>query len=151
VERSRFRGHPLCKVLTDAQLDRLASCARDVSVEDGALVFRDGAVADALYLLRDGCVTLEQHVAGQGVIKVESLCAGDILGLSWLFPAAQWTLDARAVGTVDAIALDAEGLRQAMQDDPALGLALLTHVVGALYRRLMRARLQRLDVYRMGV
>jgi CRP/FNR family transcriptional regulator, cyclic AMP receptor protein len=151
VERSRFRGHPLFKVLTEAQLDRLVPCAREATFEDGVLVFRDGAIADALYLLRAGCVALEQHVPGQGVIKVESLCAGDILGLSWLFPTAQWTLDARAVGTVEAVALDAAGLRQAMQEDPALGLALLTHVVGALYRRLMRARLQRLDVYRMGV
>lgn len=35
-----------------------------------------------------------------------------------------------------------------MNEDPALGLELMTRVVQALYNRLVRVRLQRLDVYR---
>ena len=81
---------------------------------------------------------------------VETLSSGDILGLSWLFPRGRWTLDARCVEDVQAFALGAGGLRAQMTADQSLGLEVLTHVVQALYQRLMRVRLQRLDVYKAG-
>jgi CRP/FNR family transcriptional regulator, cyclic AMP receptor protein len=151
VEITAFRDHPLFATLTTAQLERLLPCAREIVFPDDALILREGDVADTLYVLRAGCVALEQHFAGRGVVKVESLCAGDILGLSWLLPAGHWTLDARCQGPVEVIAISADCLRTCMHADQALGLDLLTHVLEALYRRLTRVRLQRLDVYTNGV
>jgi CRP/FNR family transcriptional regulator, cyclic AMP receptor protein len=85
------------------------------------------------------------------VMQVESLCDGDVLGLSWLFPEAHWTLDARCSAPVRATQLDAACVREAMQEDAQVSLGLLTHVTHALYQRLMRVRLQRLDVYKSGM
>jgi hypothetical protein len=80
-------------------------------------------------------------------VQVENLVAGDILGLSWLFPDAHWTLDARAVEPVEAFLLEAGCVRARMEEDPALGYALTAWLVEQLYHRLMRVRLQRVDVY----
>jgi CRP/FNR family transcriptional regulator, cyclic AMP receptor protein len=143
----KLAHHPFLAGLTPAQLEHLVPCAREVSYPDGAFVFREGEGADALYLIRSGCVTLEQHVPGRGAVQVESLCAGDILGLSWLFPTGSWMLDARCIEPVEAIVLEADTLRQRMQEDDSLAVVLLTHMVQALYQRLVRVRLQRLDVY----
>jgi CRP/FNR family transcriptional regulator, cyclic AMP receptor protein len=140
-------SHPFTARLTPSQLERLLPCASDASYSDGAFVFREGERAGALYLIRSGCVTLEQHVPGRGAVQVESLCAGDILGLSWLFPTGSWMLDARCVEPVEAIVLEADCLRRRMQEDESLAVVLLTHLAQALYQRLVRVRLQRLDVY----
>lgn len=150
IERSALGDHPFLRGLTDAQLRLLVPCAHDVDYRQDAFVFREGDEADAAYLLRSGCVALEQHVPAQGVVQVESLCAGDILGLSWLFPPARWTLDARCVEPVRAFALRADCVRERMGDDPALAVELLSHTVRAVYQRLVRVRLQRLDVYKAG-
>jgi CRP/FNR family transcriptional regulator, cyclic AMP receptor protein len=148
MEPSAFREHPFVRTLSDSQLDRLLPCAREVRYGEDAFIFREGGDADTLYLLRAGYVALEQHVPGKGSVKVESLCAGDILGLSWLFPASRWMLDARCLSPVQAFALGADCVHERMKEDPALGLELLTQIVHTLYQRLVRVRLQRLDVYK---
>lgn len=148
METTALHHHPFMQRLSGPQLERLAPCASEARYEAGSFIFREGAEAGTVYFLRSGCVALEQHIPGQGTTQVESLCAGDIVGLSWLFPQARWTLDARCVEPVDAFALRAECVRERMKEDPSLGLELMTHVVQALYQRLVRVRLQRLDVYR---
>lgn len=139
--------HPFALGLSDAQLDRLAACGRATRFREGEVVFREGGVADALYLIASGHVVLEQHVPTRGALRVESLGTGDLLGLSWLFPEGRWVLDARALAPTDAVRLDATCVQACMAEDPALGLALATHVIHQLYQRLERVRLQRLDVY----
>lgn len=143
-----LREHPFLSSLTTEQLDRLRRCIVEVEYAEDAFVFREGTAAGTLYLLRDGCVALEQLVPGRGVVQVESLCAGDILGLSWLLPDSRWTLDARCIGPVQAYALQSGCVRQQMEQDHTLGYALLTQVVESLYHRLARVRLQRLDIYK---
>ena len=140
--------HPLGQSLSQELLGRLSECARPVQFGGGELIFREGGPADTLFLLQKGRVGLEQHVPGRGPLRVEELRAGDILGLSWMFPQERWTLDARAVEPVEAIALNAGGVRALMQQEPALALPLATHLLERLYERLVRVRLQRLDVYR---
>ena len=150
MELSALRDHPFLRTLSAVQSQQLVPCAREVEYGEDAFIFREGDAADTLYLVRTGCVALEQHIPGRGVVQVESLGAGDILGLSWLFPPAQWTLDARCIGPVQAFALRADCVRERMKDDQVLAVAVLTHTVEALYQRLVRARLQRLDVYKAG-
>jgi len=137
--------------LTHEQAERLVPCAREVAFADNVLIFREGTPADTSYLICDGSVALEVHIPGKDAVQVESLRDGDVLGLSWLFPSAQWTLDARSVGGVRAFALRADCLLERMNEDTTLAAAVLTYMVHALYQRLQRVRLQRLDVYATGV
>jgi CRP-like cAMP-binding protein len=149
-EMLTLREHPFLRGMSDAQVERLLSCASDVAFGENALIFCEGEDADTLYLLSAGCVALEQQVPGRGVVRLETLRAGDLVGLSWLIPSARWTLDARCVEPVRAYALRADCVHECMREDPALGLEFLTHVANALYQRLVRVRLQRLDVYKAG-
>lgn len=142
-----FSTHPFVAGLEAAQMRRLATCASEVSFPENAFIFREGTSADTLYLLCDGSVALEQEVPGSGIVTVESLGPGDLAGLSWMFPSAHWTLDARCMTPVTAYALSASCLRECLASDQTLAVALLTRLTHALYERLTRVRLQRLDVY----
>jgi CRP-like cAMP-binding protein len=139
--------HPFLDGLAPPQIARLAACARETSFPPGAVILREGGDADAFYLVLDGHVALEVHVPGCGAKEVESLVGGDVLGLHWFFPPRRWVLDARAVETVRAIALDASCVLARLEEDPALGFAVATRLLRQLYSRLERTRLQRLDLY----
>jgi CRP-like cAMP-binding protein len=146
-EETLLATHPFLRGLDSEQRSKLLPCARLVRFPPGATILREDGPADTLYLLGAGHVVLEQHLPGRGNIQLESLVGGDILGLSWMLPRGRWSLDARAVEETLAVALDAACLHALMAEDPGLGLALATELLHHLYRRLERARLQRLDVY----
>jgi CRP/FNR family transcriptional regulator, cyclic AMP receptor protein len=142
--------HPFLRGLTPEQVSAIGCNTREQSFPAGALLLREGDPADTLYLLRSGRVVLELNVPGRGVTQVEMLKAGDILGLSWLFPPYRWHLDARAVEPVDVFALDASCMRGPSPENPVLEPALAMRLLRQLYDRLERVRLQRLDVYKAG-
>ena len=81
---------------------------------------------------------------------METLRGGDVLGFSWMFEQGRWTLDARAVEPTELFALDGVCVKEQMQADPALGLAIAMQLNHQLYLRLERVRMQRLDLYRTG-
>lgn len=145
-----LREHPFLRDVPPEMLARLAELSRAVTFTPGTFILREGEEADTLYLVTKGRVVLEVHVPGHGATKVESVEGGDILGLHWLFPPRVWVLDARALGEVHALALDAGALRRLMEDDVHVGYALSSRLLAHLYERLARVRLQRLDVYRSG-
>jgi CRP/FNR family cyclic AMP-dependent transcriptional regulator len=142
--------HPFLRGLSAGQVRTLAGVTRELSFPAGGLLMREGGQADTLYLLRSGRVVLELNTPGKGPTQLETLKAGDILGLSWLFPPYRWHLDARAVEPVEAFALAASALRGPTPEDPVLEPALAMRLLRHLYDRLERVRLQRLDVYKAG-
>lgn len=139
-----FTSHPLTQILGPTAAARLAACVREVRFDSGAYIFRDGDIAETLYLIHAGTVWLEQPLPGEPAAGLERLGAGDVLGLSWLFPQAHWRLDARCLGAVTAFALPAECVRAVVDADPGLDRILMTHLVQTRYQRLVRLRLQQL-------
>jgi CRP-like cAMP-binding protein len=142
------KAHPFLEGFTPSQLDALAACARTVRHEAGSYIFHMGEPAEALLLVERGRAVLEVNEPGRGAIRMETVGAGDVLGLSWLFPPFRWHLDARALDTFEATALDADVLKRLIDEDPALGRTVAMRLLGKVYERLERTRLQRLDVYR---
>jgi CRP/FNR family transcriptional regulator, cyclic AMP receptor protein len=142
--------HPFLRGLAPEQVRAIACGSRERSFPAGALLLREGDPADTLYLLRSGRVVLELNVPGRGPTQLETLKAGDILGLSWLFPPYRWHLDARAVEPVDAFALEASCMRGPTPEHPVMEQELAMRLLRHLYDRLERVRLQRLDIYKAG-
>jgi CRP-like cAMP-binding protein len=140
-------SHPLFAGLPGDVTSGIAQCARNVAFGPGELLLVEGRPADTLFLLRRGRVAIEIHAADRGTLVVETVDAGGAVGWSWLFPPYRWHFDARALGPVGAVAIDAACLRSAMEADDALGRLLVTRVAGVLLERLQATRLRLLDLY----
>ena len=145
-----LRAHPFLDGLGDAEVSLLAGCAKNARFHAGDYLLREGDEARTFYLVREGSVSFDIHVPGKPALRVESAMAGDVVGLSWMFPPARVHLDARALDTVIALALDGACLRGKMEADPALGYKITKRLLALTVTRLERVRLQRLDVYKMS-
>ncbi|HXZ47970.1 MAG TPA: cyclic nucleotide-binding domain-containing protein [Usitatibacter sp.] len=125
----------------------LGDCAADVRFDAGAFLFREGDPANHFYLVREGRVALEMASPHAGPHRIQTLGAGEIVGLSWFVAPYRWAYDARALEPTRAVALDALCLRGKLDEDPALGYAVLQRFVPVLIERLQATRLQMIDVY----
>jgi CRP/FNR family transcriptional regulator, cyclic AMP receptor protein len=140
-------GHPFFAGFPADQLALVTGCARNHRFDTGAYLFHEGGPADEFFLIRHGNVALEIAAPGQSPIVFSTLGEGEIVGASWLVPPYRWNFDARAVGLVRAIGIDAACLRGKCDADHDLGYEMMKRFAPILVKRLKAARLQVLDVY----
>jgi CRP-like cAMP-binding protein len=81
TRRLRLGASPLCRGLTDPELDVLLTIAEDRTVPRGAHVFKHGDLADGLFFIAKGHV---QVLAKEGQ-PLALLSGGDVLGELSLF------------------------------------------------------------------
>jgi CRP-like cAMP-binding protein len=139
--------HPFFDGMSQAHLDTLVGCAKNVTFETGQFLFRTGQAADSFFVIRHGRVAVECASAGRGPLTIETVADGDVLGWSWLFPPYRWHFDARAGSFVRAFALDAACLRGKCEKDPGLGFDLLQRFATVVVQRLEATQMQLMDVY----
>ena len=131
--------------LTTPQLRSIAPLAKGVSFESGAVVFREGDPARFLYVVVRGRIALEMAIDGPGKRRLEPVVvgvmgSGDAAGLSALAHPYVLRLTAVAKGACQAVEVDAEGLREAIDLDHALGLRIMTNAGALLSSRLTMTR-----------
>ncbi|MBS1153785.1 MAG: hypothetical protein H6Q89_5483 [Myxococcaceae bacterium] len=80
TRRRRLGASPLCRGLTEAELDEILAIAEDRQVAKGAHVFKQGDLADALFFIAQGRVqiTKDEHA-------LAALGTGEVLGELSLF------------------------------------------------------------------
>lgn len=132
--------HPLLSDLPGDVADAISGFTTTVDFGGGRFLIAEGEPAEALYLIRRGHVALESAQFGNGRIRIETLGPGAALGWSWLFPPYRWHFDARAIGPVRAIAVDANSLRTLAERDRDFGYALMSRVSALLLERLQATR-----------
>jgi CRP-like cAMP-binding protein len=150
LERS-LAEHPFVADLPREQLAFLAGCTANVRFNAGKFLFREDAAADRLFLIRQGKVALEAALPGRGAVQVETLGPGDVLGWSVLFAPYRWHVDGRAIEPTLAFTVDGACLRRKLEESDEFGYALTRRLLYQVHRRLERARLQQLDVYKAHV
>jgi CRP-like cAMP-binding protein len=144
---SMVATHEFFHNLDEAYLAEIAKHATPVSFNAGDVIFRAGETAEFCYLIREGHVAVGVHDTARGARTVQTVGAPSVLGWSWLVPPYMWCFDARAVSHTQAIAINAEALRQACEEDHELGFELLKRFTEIFAERLHAARFQLLDVY----
>ena len=117
--------HPFLADLDPAFTSLMVGCAKNVRFNRGEYIFREGDPADQFYLIREGKVAVEIFAPQRQPIIVATLDEGEILGWSWLLPPYQWKLNARAIESVRAIALDGKCLRNKCEQNHDLGYEVL--------------------------
>ena len=140
-------AHPLFRDLPAAEQRAIAECTGETVFEDGAMLMRQGDQAEHFYLILYGMVALELHVPGRAPLVVETLGKDEVVGWSWLVPPYDAQFDARAVGMVRVLAIDAACLREKMARDHTLGFVFYQRFLPVIADRLHAARVQLMDIY----
>jgi CRP-like cAMP-binding protein len=145
--RALLADHCFTRTLPEEYRARVARHARLQTFDDGVLLFREGEPADSFHLVVRGRVSLQMHVPGRGSVVVDTVEQCDTAGWSWLVPPYRWFFDARAVGEVLVVTVEATELRRLCEDDPAFGYLLLQQVSAVMLHRLQAARVRLADLY----
>jgi CRP/FNR family transcriptional regulator, cyclic AMP receptor protein len=140
-------AHPFLEGVPHHEVDRLASYASRHAFPAGRTVFRAGGRADRFWLIRSGRISLELGVDGRGDVAIEQLGPGQLLGWSWILPPHQWRFSAVAAEPTLTIEVNAAGVRELCEQDPAFGRAITQRVAAVLAERLEATRVRLLELY----
>ncbi len=144
---SIVREHRFFADLDEDMIELIAGCARNVVFKDGEYLFRTGDSADEFYLIRHGRVALDVVAPGRSAVTFQTVGPDELVGVSWLLPPYRWMHDARAVGLVRAIGMDARCLRDKCNADHYVAYEMMLRFVPLLISRLQATRMQLLDLY----
>ena len=144
-DKSVLGAQPFLRGLSDQHLTRLAASCQHVAMPARHRLFEEGATADRFWLIDAGQVKLDAMVPGHGRLIIETLGRGEIVGLSWMMPPYQWGYGAITAQPTQAFEFDARAVREACDDDPALGYEISRRFSVAVVRRLQATRARLLE------
>jgi CRP/FNR family cyclic AMP-dependent transcriptional regulator len=136
-----FRDFP------ETYMSQLASISSIMHFAPGSFLAREAEDAKYFYALVSGRVAIETSSSNRHNLMLQTVKSGDVVGWSWNFAPYRWTFDARALVQTEAIALDAQKLRQVCAQDANLDLLITRKLARVLIERLQATRMQLLDVY----
>ncbi len=138
---------PLLMDLPESGVGFLESIAEEVAFRPRTVVFEQDDPADTFYLVTEGRIGLEVTPPAGEIIVVETIGAGELLGVSWLFPPNTWSWRARAQQMTVAIAFPAAAVRERCESDSDFAFQIYRNVAAEAVRRLHAARVRLLDLY----
>jgi CRP-like cAMP-binding protein len=139
ISPEQLRRYPFFGGLMAEELASIAMIAEELSFPDGAIIFRDGDLATKLYVLTLGAVDIVYHIERTNGIEtsfVGSIVAGEPFAISAVLEPYRLTASAVAHGPVQAIAIDAAGLRALCELSCHMGYTVMRQVARALAERL---------------
>ena len=142
VNAAALSAHPFLRGMSVDQLGMLAKAARDVRFPARHRLFEDGGSAARFWLIQSGHVSLDLHVPGEGPVVIETICMGELLGWSWLFPPYKWAFGAVSATAVEAFEFDAPTVRELCAAYPELGYEFNQRVTRVLAKRLRATRIR---------
>jgi CRP/FNR family cyclic AMP-dependent transcriptional regulator len=139
--------HPVLKALPKEHIALIVSFATVKEYTAQHRVFEHDKNADAFYIVQSGKVAIEVPSLDGEPLTIQTLGADSILGWSWLVPPYRWLFDARAITHATVVVVDGVRLRQACEQDPAIGYQILKLFAGLMAERLNAARIAAMRNY----
>ena len=114
-----LRDHAFVAGLTDRQLEKLSSLAREVTFSENELILMTAQQSREFFLLLTGIVCVEFRTRAYSV-RIQTLGHGDAFGWSSLLDGHDTLFQVRAHEPSTALCFDGAELAEAFRDDPAL-------------------------------
>lgn len=138
--------------LSPGFLDKISRAAIPRTYARDEYLLREGAEANHLFLIQSGEVALELSAPDRPRLTIEIVGSDTVVGWSiarmWSGGPRRYELDARALQPTRAIAIDAQLLRSACDDDPANGYRFLRQILTVVADRLANTRFQLVNSHR---
>ena len=124
---------PLCRGLSEGELDQLLSISEARTVPSGERLFKQGDVADVLFLIARGSVEVTKD--GQ---KLAQLGAGEVLGELSVFGSTYVrSADAKAITSVEALAVPTRAFRKLLGEWNVAALKVVSNLAHQLSERIV--------------
>ncbi len=144
--KKSYHDLPFFRGLLAGHQKRLSEFAQEVRFEREQIIFREGDASTSFYLVLTGRVALEVTALGRAV-RIVTLEKGEEFGWSSMLPSQGKQLQARALESTVALAIDARKLRDACEADPVFGYEIMKRLLDIVSERLHAIRVQLYDVY----
>ncbi len=124
--------------LADDELAQIMPFCREAAFGEGDVVLAEDATADWLYIVEQGKLSLEKKIqmGRRGTLRTTTVGVvgpGQSAGWSALTPPHTYTSTAVCLEPTEVIALDAQGLRRFLDDNPRVGYRVMS-VIAELAR-----------------
>jgi CRP-like cAMP-binding protein len=127
--------------LSEAQVERVASIAKDFPIEKGQWIFHEGREGSEFYILKEGEVELLTNVNGYFELPVSMLRSpGSAFGIASLVPPYTYTLSVRCARSGMLMAIRHDDLTNLMESDHELGCLIMKNLAQYLLERLRETR-----------
>jgi CRP-like cAMP-binding protein len=128
--------------LTEDQRKAVAELAEEECFYPESTLFKEGEHGRKLYLLASGSAEILYNIGEEGPARVDTVSGGEILGCSTLIEPHIYTSTARCLSEIETLVLDAEGLKQLMDEDCNLGFKIQKQIIEMLLDRIIDLRLE---------
>ena len=129
----------LFKGLGQAQIERLAVIAEEMSLREGMVLFREGDVGDRLFAILEGKVRISRQIPGIGEEALAILEPGDHFGEMSIIDDDPRSGDALAHEDCRLLSISKAAIQDLMFTDLALAHEILWNLVRTLSERLRRS------------
>ena len=137
-----LQSFPLFGGMEEWELDAVAKLSAREEYAAGACITEEGRLASTLFVLEQGEVAISMQGDEGTLPKVFYVVQGGVFGYSSLLPPYTYDHTARAVTPVHLLAIDAEGLRALLEQEPRLAVTLQRNVIHLLHRSIVEHRLE---------
>jgi len=104
---------------TDPGARALKAVAKEVSYNDGVVLFEEGDVSDCVYLVLDGKVKLSKKSEGLQRVEIAMVEAGDYFGELGVFDESGRSTRAESCGTVRAATIPCKPFLEILHQEPS--------------------------------
>jgi signal-transduction protein with cAMP-binding, CBS, and nucleotidyltransferase domain len=141
-----LHDYPLFGGLTEKQMQAAMQVCREECFLPDVILFEEGQPAKEIFVLVEGKVE-ESFTAGEAVLTpIHPVGVGEIIGCPALVPPYTHSCSARSLTRIEALAIDAVGLRKLFVQDCQLAVSIQQYVIQALLERIGKLRLVGTDV-----
>ena len=128
--------------LDTTHLKKLAAIASEVEFPEGEIIHRAGDVGEAIYLIQEGQVNIDVDAPDGSRVTVLTIGAGQIFGLSSLFPPQRKKGTARVVQPTRLIMIEADKLRRLFERNHDLERVFMARTAEIINERVKSTWLQ---------
>lgn len=139
-----LRRFPLFAGLDDDMLKQIAMLGDEREMDAEEWLFHEGDDAHTLFLLLDGAVslTINMDSKGERMEEVTTLGMNEVIGWSAMVEPCCYTLGGQTATKSTVAAIDGDGLRTLMDENPETGYLMMRAIARLIGERLVNMRVQ---------
>lgn len=142
--------YPIFAGLSQYMLEEIAMISEEIEVEEGEWLFYEGEDAEKVYIVLEGsvCLTINIFIDGKArdIEAIEPVGAGELLGWSGLIAPHLYTLGGISAQKSHLIQIQAEALRELLDDNPEYGYPIIKNIAEVIGDRLTQKCIQFLSL-----